>query len=119
MKFNSSCFSVCSKLAMPQGSCVYMLVTTYQEFVSYAASTYLLQGAVHVPHIHKEMRAQNNMITVCLVCVLATRVCSHLRLSAAASGVGIRVGAHKLSPCALGLCVCWEGGATHAESAIY
>ena len=96
-----------------------MLVPTYQEFVSYAASTYLLQGAAHVPHIHKEMRAQNDTIALCLVCVLATKVCSHLCLSAAASGVGIRVGAHKLSPCALGLRVSWEGGMTHAESAIY
>ena len=98
---------------------MYILVPTYQEFVSYAASTYLLQEAVHIPHIHKEMRAQNNTIALCLVCVLATKVCSYLCLSAAASGVGIRVGAHKLSPCALCLRVSWEGGATHAESAIY
>ena len=96
-----------------------MLVPIYQEFVSYAVYTYLLQRAVHVPHIHEEMRAENNMIALCLVRVQATKACSHLRLSAAASGVGSRVCTHKLCPRAVGLRVCWGGGVTHAESAIY
>ena len=97
-----------------------MLVPIYQEFVSYAVFMYLLHRAVHVPHIHEEMRAQNNMIALCLVRVQATKACSHLRLYAAASGVGSRVCTHKLCPRAVGLRVYWEGVCdTYTESAIY